>query len=107
VFVPGAYPPHTYVERTAQRLEATLKDALSTPGQVASLSGPSKPGKTVLVERVVGRDLLISISGASIRDPDQIWERACQGLHHGSARRFQRDRHVPAYVKTGAREVSK
>ncbi len=76
VFVPGAYPLHTYVQRAAQNLEATLKDALSAPGQVASLSGPSKSGKTVLVERVVGRDLLISISGASIRDPEEIWERA-------------------------------
>jgi len=76
VFVPGAYPLHTYVQRTARNLEGILKDALSTPGQIVSLSGPSKSGKTVLVERVVGRDLLISISGASIRDPGEIWERA-------------------------------
>jgi len=76
VFVPGAYPPHTYIERSAQRFESALKDALSTPGQIVSLSGPSKSGKTVLVERVVGQDLLIPISGASVRDPDEIWERA-------------------------------
>src|SRR5271166_5176288 len=76
VFVPGAYPLHTYVERAAQNLEGTLKDALNTPGQVVSLSGPSKSGKTVLVERVVGRDYLIPVSGASIRDPSEIWERA-------------------------------
>lgn len=76
VFVPGAYPLHTYVERTAQNLEGALKDALSTPGLVVSLSGPSKSGKTVLVERVVGRDFLIPISGASIHDPEEIWERA-------------------------------
>jgi hypothetical protein len=76
VFVPGAYPQHTYVERAAQGLESTLRNAINTPGQVVSLSGPSKSGKTVLVERVVGRDFLIPISGASIRDPDEIWERA-------------------------------
>lgn len=76
VFVPGAFPQHTYVERAAQNLESTVRDALSTPGQVVSLSGPSKSGKTVLVEKVVGRDLLISISGASITYPEEVWERA-------------------------------
>ncbi len=75
VFVPGAYPQHTYVERSAQGLEDALRDALATPGQVISLSGPSKSGKTVLIERVVGRDLLIQISGASLRGPDDVWNR--------------------------------
>jgi hypothetical protein len=76
VFVPGAYPQHTYVTREEQGLESSLRDALDTPGQVVSLSGPSKSGKTVLVEKVVGRDLLISLSGASIRHPDEIWQKA-------------------------------
>ena len=49
VFVPGAYPQHTYVMRKAEGLQ-TLRDSLSTPGQVVSLTGPSKSGKTVLVE---------------------------------------------------------
>ena len=75
VFVPGAYPQHTYVERSAERLEEVLHDALSTPGQVISLSGPSKSGKTVLVEKVVGRDQLIPLSGTSIRAPEDVWER--------------------------------
>ncbi len=73
VFVPGAYPLHTYVEREGEGLEVALTDALNTPGQVVSLSGPSKSGKTVLVEKVVGRDLLITISGASLRTPEQVW----------------------------------
>jgi hypothetical protein len=72
VFVPGAYPQHTYVERAAQGFEETLRDSLNTPGQVVSLSGPSKSGKTVLVERVVGRDSLIPISGASLRRPEDV-----------------------------------
>jgi hypothetical protein len=75
VFVPGAFPEHTYVDRTKSNLETSLQDALDTPGQVISLSGPSKSGKTVLVERVVGRDSLISISGAGIKDPDDVWNR--------------------------------
>ncbi len=75
VFTPGAFPNHTYVERTVDGLEQTVQDALATQGQVVSLSGPSKSGKTVLVEKVVGRDYLITVQGAGIRDPDDIWER--------------------------------
>jgi hypothetical protein len=75
VFTPGAFPVHTYVERTQEGLETALADALGTPGQVISLSGPSKSGKTVLVEKVVGRDLLIPISGASVRHPDDLWHK--------------------------------
>lgn len=75
VFVPGSYPEHTYVEREGDQVENILRDALDTPGQVISLSGPSKSGKTVLIEKVVGRDLLISLSGASLSSADQVWEK--------------------------------
>lgn len=74
VFVPAAYPLYTYVERAAQGFEETLRDALSTPGQLISLSGPSKSGKTVLVERVVGTEFLITITGASINQPSDVWD---------------------------------
>jgi hypothetical protein len=75
VFTPGTYPVHNYVERSQQGLEQALRDALDTPGQLVSLAGPSKSGKTVLVERVVSRDLLIPISGASIEKPQELWTR--------------------------------
>jgi hypothetical protein len=75
VFVPGAYPQHTYIQRAARGLEQELRDALETPGQVISLAGPSKSGKTVLVEKVVGRNSLIPISGAILRTPDEVWDR--------------------------------
>ena len=76
VFVPGSYPQHTYVEREGDQFESVLRGALETPGQLVSLSGPSKSGKTVLIEKVVGRDLLIPLSGASLRSADEIWDRA-------------------------------
>ena len=50
-----------------------MQNALSTPGQIVSLSGPSKSGKTVLVERIVERENLIAISGASISSPEELW----------------------------------
>jgi len=43
--------------------------------QIASVGGPSKAGKTVLVQRVVGEENLITVSGASVRIADQLWER--------------------------------
>jgi hypothetical protein len=75
VFTPGAFPIHTYVERAHRRYEERLRDAIETPGQVVSLSGPSKSGKTVLVERVVGLDNLITITGAGIESPSDVWDR--------------------------------
>lgn len=75
VFTPGSFPSRTYVERSGEKLESTLRDAIDTPGQIVSLIGPSKSGKTVLVEKVVGRELLITVTGAGIRSPDDIWTR--------------------------------
>ncbi|HEY0078037.1 MAG TPA: hypothetical protein VGB73_05275 [Pyrinomonadaceae bacterium] len=75
VFTPGAFPEYTYVERSGEHLERDLRDGLDTPGQIVSLAGPSKSGKTVLVEKVVGRDNLIPIQGTSIQNLDQVWER--------------------------------
>lgn len=95
VFVPGSYPLHTYVEREGEGLEPTLRDALDTPGQVVSLSGPSKSGKTVLVEKVVGRDLLITITGASLRSPAEVWTYTLDWMD------------VPSTVSSGTRVAGK
>jgi len=75
VFTPGSFPALTYVERSGDRLERSLRDAIDTPGQVVSLVGPSKSGKTVLVERVIGRESLITVTGARIGSPEDIWTR--------------------------------
>jgi len=36
---------------------------------------PAKSGKTVLIERVVGADHLITVSGAAIKSAEQLWDR--------------------------------
>jgi len=74
VFTPGSYPELTYVQRQSGA-ERDLKDALSVKGQIISVIGPSKSGKTVLVENVVGRDNLIAVSGAVLRTPEDLWSR--------------------------------
>ncbi len=76
IFTPGSYPTHTYVERGDVGLEKLLRQGLGTRGMIVSVSGPSKAGKTVLVERVVGDESLIPLTGARIRHPDDVWAHA-------------------------------
>ncbi len=75
VFTPNSYPTYTYVQRDQLHHERLLREWTRSSTQIASVSGPSKAGKTVLVQRVVGEGNLITVSGASVRSPDQLWER--------------------------------
>ncbi len=75
VFPPTAFPEYTYVPRDELHHERLLREWLRSSTQIASISGPSKAGKTVLVQRVVGKDNLVTVSGASVRSADQLWER--------------------------------
>jgi hypothetical protein len=76
VFTPNDFPRHTYVNRqVSPPLENQLRQALATPKEVISLSGLSKSGKTVLIERVVGGDNLITVSGSEIATVASFWDR--------------------------------
>jgi hypothetical protein len=74
VFTPGSFPTATYVERSERNYEQLLQDSLEVEGQVISVSGPSKSGKTVLVEKVVGQDNLVTVTGAGMESPDSLWD---------------------------------
>lgn len=74
VFTPNDFPEHSYVARETEGLERDLQRALSTPKTVISISGPSKAGKTVLIEKLVGPDNLITVSGAEILDVSDLWD---------------------------------
>lgn len=75
IFTPSDFPVHTYVKRDEDRMEERLREALATPGEIVSISGPSKSGKTVLIEQVAGRDNLISVTGAGLSEVADLWER--------------------------------
>src|SRR6476659_6144635 len=75
VFTPTSYPTHTYVVRDDLHHERLLREWIRQSTQIASVSGASKVGKTVLVQRVVGEGNLVTVSGASVRTPDQLWDR--------------------------------
>jgi hypothetical protein len=74
VFTPNDIPTYTYVG--ARNFEDRLREVLSIPKMIVSLSGPSKSGKTVLVNKVIEPENLIPLSGASIRTANQLWANA-------------------------------
>jgi len=80
VFTPNDFPEHTYVPRDEVGIEQRLRDALDTPNEVISVSGPSKSGKTVLVERLVGVDKVIHINGSTLHADDSLWDRLLDQL---------------------------
>lgn len=77
VFKPGAYPEYTYVSRNYENTdisyELRLKQALRTAGCLTSLIGPSKMGKTILCEKVIGFDNIVEISGADFGMNTDFW----------------------------------
>lgn len=77
VFKPGAYPEYTYVSRnyenTGISYELRLTQALRTAGCLTSLIGPSKMGKTILCEKVIGFDNIVEISGADFHANSDFW----------------------------------
>ena len=76
VFIPGALPESTYVTRKMKigfTYEERLKQALSMNGYLTSISGPSKIGKTVLCEKVIGLEHLVEVSGSDFKDEKNLW----------------------------------
>jgi hypothetical protein len=75
VFTPGKLPGVTYVDDHLKERTRILHDALDTGAAVISLSGPSKSGKTVFIEKNIGKDRLIQVTGAGITEANKLWDR--------------------------------
>lgn len=75
VFTPTALPEVTFIEDHLIEKRKTLLQALEMGGAVITLSGPSKSGKTVFVEKALGKDNLIQVTGAGIAHADALWKR--------------------------------
>ena len=77
IFKPGAFPEYTYVSRnyenTGISYELRLKQALRTAGCLTSIIGPSKMGKTILCEQVIGLDNIVEVSGADFSENTDFW----------------------------------
>jgi len=67
VFVAGRSPGVTYNPRNDRQLEAEVNSYLSQgPGKALSISGPTKSGKTVLVERLLPEYEAIWMQGSDL-----------------------------------------
>lgn len=75
VFIAGRYPPLTYSSRDERSQEAELRAYLDDQGKALTISGPSKSGKTVLVEHVIPADEAIWINGNDIETVDDLYRR--------------------------------
>lgn len=75
VFTPTKIPQYTYIDRHLEKKRKSLHDALEEGSKAVSLSGPSKSGKTVFIEKELGKDCLIPVNGAGIDDCNVLWDR--------------------------------
>lgn len=77
IFRPGAFPEYTYVSRTSANsgftYEFRLNQAIKVSGFLTSLVGPSKMGKTILCEKVIGLEHIVEISGADFDEGTDFW----------------------------------
>lgn len=75
IFTPGRFPVWTFVDDHLKEKEQQLHDALDDGSMLVSISGPSKSGKTVFVEHLLGKENLISVTGAGVQSPSDLWIR--------------------------------
>ncbi len=60
-------------------------NGLNTPNIIISVSGPSKSGKSVLLQKVVGKDYLIRVFGPQINTVDGVWGAVLNWIESPSA----------------------
>ena len=77
IFRPGAFPEYTYISRNSGvsdlSYEFRLMQAIKVSGFLTSLIGPSKMGKSILCEKVIGIDNIVEISGADFDEDTDFW----------------------------------
>ena len=78
VFRPGAFPEYTYISRKSGvsdlPYEFRLMQAIKVSGFLTSLVGPSKMGKTILCEKVIGFEKIVEVSGADFGVETDFWK---------------------------------
>lgn len=80
VFTPGFLPEYTYNDREQLKLEQRLSNAIATRGFICSVSGPSKSGKTVLCESVIGKEKILLVTGGGISAESIFWQKVRKKL---------------------------
>lgn len=108
IFRPGAFPEHTYISRKSSisdlPYEFRLQQAIRVSGFLTSLVGPSKMGKTILCEKVIGFDKIIEISGADFDNNTNFWELVAVKAGLPYEGQFLTEKKIEATNDTYARE---
>lgn len=73
VFVPGGLPKYTYVSRSARKLEEKLGQAKENLCKIATVTGSTKSGKTVLVRKLFDNFPKVWLDGGHIREEADFW----------------------------------
>ena len=84
VFTPGGQPSVTYVGREHLGIEQRLKQAISQPSNIVSLTGPTKCGKTVLCRSVLSDFEYVWIDGGQIKTEPDLWYKIANELNFPS-----------------------
>lgn len=74
VFVPGGFPRITYIPREEHQLENRVRAAQDNLAKLVIITGPTKSGKTVLVDKVFPQSESIWIDGGMINDEESFWQ---------------------------------
>lgn len=75
VFTPGRMPDVTYNPRNELDVEGQLRAFWENRGAALTLSGPTKSGKTVVVERVFPQGEALWVPGSDLTSIDDLWRR--------------------------------
>lgn len=76
VFSSATFPEYTYVNRKSSgefTYEERLRMAMEQKGYLIVIDGPSKIGKTVLCEAVIGRERLVAMTGNDFKGENDFW----------------------------------
>lgn len=73
VFVPGGYPIHTYNPRSTLSLEESIHSVMQNLCKLVVVTGHTKSGKTVLVQKILPREDSVWIDGGGINDEEDLW----------------------------------
>jgi hypothetical protein len=80
VFVAGRSPTVTYNPRNDRHLETEVFEYREQSGKALSVSGPSKSGKTVLIERIFPKMSAVWVEGGDLSSAENFWHRVADGL---------------------------
>jgi hypothetical protein len=104
VFV-TADPRYTYSSRDASKLEDAVRDHLEERDKLLLITGPTKTGKTVLVDHVVPIevDQWVKVEGPMVSTEVDVWQQIVDDLGYYTEEGFEASRTQTGTNTIGAR----